>query len=276
MQVLVHFRLRGILIKLLRLVSTVRHQETTDRPHHARQQLVQCLLQAHLHAPQQYSYQLNTSMGRQATVAPAAATNLLSSAYMQQALQAWEATAALHCSLGVQAIQPRRAQPLLASLVKAAVRQHMHLTPTTALTSVAAEACSNGQARGAQTLLSAWARQPHTSTTDLHCSRGIQGDPPKPSTDPAHIGVHREFRHGQAEQHDAGHALAPQACSRPAQGLAGSVRADAVSRSHRPDSTWFPLPPMPARSRCPIQRGREGNCQPLQDDLEAGLIKAYG
>ena len=58
MQVLVHFRLRGILIKLLRLVSTVRHQETTDRPHHARQQLVQCLLQAHLHAPQQYSYQL--------------------------------------------------------------------------------------------------------------------------------------------------------------------------------------------------------------------------
>ena len=237
MQVLVHFRLRGILIKLLQLVSIVRHQANTDRPHHARQQPVQCLLQAYLHAPQQCSYQTTPALAdRQQQRCPGSSQNLLSCSDMQQPLQTWEATTAIHCSFRVRGVQLRQAQTLLTSLVKAAVRQHKRLTLTAALTSVAAVACKDGQPKLAQTLLIAWARQPHPSTTDLHCSRGIQGDPPKPSTDSAHIGVHWELRHGQAEQHDAGHALAPQACSRPAQGLAGSVGADANLGSSRPDS----------------------------------------
>ena len=117
-------------------------------------------------------------------------------------------------------VQLGQAQTLLVSPGEARVRQHMHLTSTTALTSGAAEACKDRQPRRALTRVCAWARQAHSSVTHFHCSRGIQGDPPQPSTDSAHIGVHWELRHSQAEQHDAGHAFAPQACSRPAQGLA--------------------------------------------------------
>lgn len=217
-----HFRLRGILIKLLQMVSIVRHRDNTDQPHHARQQPVQCMLQAHLHVPQHLNCKTTQALeDRQHQRSTCCSQKLLSSSDMQQPLQAWQATTALHCSLGAQGVQLRQTHTLHTSLIMAAVRQHIHLTPSKAHTSAAAETSKDDQPRRAQTLLSSWARHPNTCITDLHCSRGIQGDPPEPGTNSAHIGVHWELRHGQAEQHDTGHAFAPQACSRPAQGLAG-------------------------------------------------------
>ncbi len=48
-------------------------------------------------------------------------------------------------------------------------------------------------------------------TEYLYAQLRVQRDPSKATADAAHIDVHRKLLHAQAQQHNTGHALAPQA-----------------------------------------------------------------